>query len=57
MSDKQTAAVDREPVITIECRVSGEEHAVPGPDTRIYRVADGGFIVACGCGVEPIEET
>lgn len=35
-----------------ECRISGESHAVPGDEVRILKHADGGFVVACGCGPE-----
>jgi len=37
-------------VLTYECHVGDAAHDVPGPDVRILKTGDGGFIVACGCG-------
>jgi len=44
------------PVTTYECKISGDHHAIPGRDTRILRHEDGGFVVACDCGPEPIDD-
>ncbi|RJX43103.1 hypothetical protein DM826_07295 [Halonotius aquaticus] len=40
-------------VLEYECHVTGDNHAVPGPDVRIMRIGDGGFVVGCNC-VEPL---
>lgn len=53
MSDGDTAP---DPVITYDCPIAGVEHAVPGPDVRIMRIGDGGFVIACDCGPEPLSE-
>lgn len=42
-------------VLEYECHVSGEEHAVPGPDVRIMRIGDLGFVVGCNCA-EPLSD-
>jgi hypothetical protein len=44
------------PVIRYECHISGEPHEVPGDEVRIMKHADGGFVVACGCGPESVAE-
>lgn len=46
-----------EPVVTYTCPLAGTEHSIPGPDTRLIRTGDGGFIVACDCAPEPLDET
>ena len=46
-----------DPVITYECPIAGNKHAVPGPDVRVLRIGDGGFVVACGCGPESLAES
>lgn len=46
-----------DPVVTYECPIAGNEHAVPGPDVRVLRVGDGGFVIACGCGPETLAES
>ena len=43
-------------VVQYECHVSGVEHDVPGPDVRIMKVGDGGFVIGCGCGDESLDE-
>ena len=43
-------------VVTYECPIAGNEHRVIGPDTRILKVSDGGFVVACNCGPESLDE-
>ncbi|WP_066418884.1 zinc finger domain-containing protein [Halorubrum aethiopicum] len=43
-------------VLTYECHVSDADHDVPGPDVRIMKIGDGGFIVACGCGPESLDD-
>jgi len=42
-------------VLKYDCHVTGDTHAVPGPDVRIMRIGDGGFVVGCDC-VEPLAE-
>jgi len=42
-------------VLSYQCHVSGDKHAVPGPDVRIMRIGDGGFVVGCNC-VEPLSQ-
>jgi len=44
----------REVVLTYECPLAGAEHHVPGPDVRIMKIGDGGFVVACDCAAEPL---
>lgn len=44
------------PVVTYECPIAGTEHPLPGDDTRIMMTGDAGFVVACDCGPEPLEE-
>ena len=44
------------PVVTYRCPIADREHAVPGPDVRVLRVGDGGFIVACDCGPESLAD-
>jgi len=39
-----------------ECHVGDAAHDVPGPDVRILKTGDGGFIVACGCGPESVDD-
>jgi predicted RNA-binding Zn-ribbon protein involved in translation (DUF1610 family) len=46
----------KDPIVTYECPLAGETHAVPSPDVRVLRVGDGGFVVACSCSDEPLEE-
>ena len=48
--------MNTEPVLTYECHVTESVHAVPGPDARILKIGDGGFVVACSCGPEPLED-
>jgi len=36
--------------------VGDAAHDVPGPDVRILKTGDGGFIVACGCGPESVDD-
>jgi len=43
-------------VLTYECHVGDAAHDVPGPDVRILKTGDGGFIVACGCGPESVDD-
>lgn len=43
-------------VVTYECHVSGETHAIPGPNVRVMKIGDGGFVVACDCGPEDLED-
>lgn len=43
-----------EVVVTYECPLAGESHAVPGPEVRVLRVGDGGFVIACDCASEPL---
>lgn len=47
---------DPERVLEYDCHVSDESHAVPGPDVRIMKIGDGGFVVACNCGPEGLDE-
>jgi hypothetical protein len=51
MSDAQEG-----PVVTYECPIAGTEHPLPGDDTRIMMTGDAGFVVACDCGPEALEE-
>lgn len=44
------------PVVTYECPLAGDEHAVPGPDVRIMKVGDGGFVIACDCSEEELDD-
>jgi hypothetical protein len=43
-------------VLTYECHLTDREHDVPGPDVRIMRIGDLGFVVACDCADEPLAE-
>jgi hypothetical protein len=43
-------------VLTYDCFVSDAAHDVPGPDARIMKIGDGGFVVACGCGPESVDD-
>lgn len=43
-------------VLTYECHVGDGSHDVPGPDVRILKIGDGGFIVVCGCGPESVDD-
>ena len=45
-----------EPIVTYTCQ-SGGTHPIPSENTRVLKSGDGGFIVACTCGGEPLEET
>lgn len=42
--------------VTYECPIAGAEHALPGPDVRVMKIGDGGFVVACDCGPEDLED-
>jgi hypothetical protein len=42
-----------EPVAVYECP-HDQTHALPGPEVRLLKVGDGGFIAACACGPEPL---
>ena len=44
------------PVVTYECPIAGVEHAVPGPDVRIMMTGDAGFVIACDCSEESLDE-
>lgn len=46
---------DRDAIVTYECG-HGARHAVPSADVRVLRVGDGGFVVACTCGPEALDE-
>lgn len=46
---------DPDPIVTYECG-HGARHAVPSADVRVLRVGDGGFVVACTCGPENLDE-
>lgn len=46
----------RSPIVTYECRISGQEHAVPGPDVRIMMTGDAGFVIACDCSEESLDD-
>jgi len=49
--------VDQSPdPVAYECPIAGNEHRVIGPDTRILKIGDGGFVVACSCGPESLDE-
>jgi hypothetical protein len=43
-------------IVTYECPIAGNEHTIPGPDTRVLKIGDGGFVIACDCGPEPLAE-
>lgn len=43
-------------VLTYDCHADGTTHKVPGPDVRILKIGEGGFVVACNCGPESVEE-
>lgn len=45
-----------ETIVSYECPETGLEHAVPGEDVRVMMVGDGGFVVACECGPEPLDD-
>jgi len=45
-----------EPIPSYECPISGARHEIIGPETRILRHEDGGFVVACDCGPESIDD-
>lgn len=49
-------ASDPDTVLIYDCHVADAQHAVPGPDVRIMRIGDGGFVVACRCGPEDLVE-
>ncbi|WP_135666556.1 zinc finger domain-containing protein [Halorhabdus rudnickae] len=42
--------------VRYECPLAGEEHSVPGPEVRIMKVGDGGFVVACNCAEESLDD-
>lgn len=45
-----------DPVVHYDCPAAGQTHAVPGESVRVLRTGDGGFVVACSCGEEPLED-
>lgn len=42
--------------VTYECPIAGVEHRLPGPDVRVMKIGDAGFVVACNCGPEALED-
>lgn len=42
--------------VTYECPIAGTEHQVISEDTRILKIGDGGFVIACNCGPESLDE-
>lgn len=45
-----------DPVLVYACHVADAEHAVPGPDVRIMKTGDGGFVIACDCTEERLDD-
>lgn len=54
--DTDPSAVDAT-IVSYECRVSGVKHPIPSADTRVMKIGDGGFVIACACSSEPLSET
>jgi len=43
-------------IVTYECPIEGNPHCVPGPNVRVMKVGDAGFVIACNCSAEPLSE-
>jgi hypothetical protein len=45
-----------EMIINYECHPTGENHTVPGLDVQVMKIGDGGFVIACDCSEESLDD-
>lgn len=50
-----TEYTSQNPLITYDC-AHGTEHTIPSDDVRVLKIGQAGFVIACVCGDEPLEE-